>query len=307
MRGLASHILRGRVPAILVVAALAVLSLALPPLSWPLAWFSAGGVALVTLQQGAREGLLNVAGASALVALVGSPFGLMNLALGLALTLWLPVWIAAAAFGASRSLALGLMVCSLLGMLAVTGFWLAVDDPVGWWQQYIREQLLPVLEQAGMLAELPADFEPQLLATARIMTGVLAASSVFGLSLGLLIGRWWQAVALRPGAFGEEFRRLRLGRSASLLMAVLILGALLLPGAAGTFLANLVPVLGLLFLFQGLALSHALLGRRPQDRGWLFGVYVVLVLFMPWSLLFLAGLGWLDNGLDFRARLPAGE
>ncbi len=307
MRGLASYILRGRVSAILVVAALAVLSLALPPLSWPLAWFSAGGTALVTLQQGAREGLLNVAGATVLVGLVGSPFGLMSLAAGLALTLWLPVWIAAAALGASRSLALGLMVCSLLGMLAVLGVWLAVDDPVGWWQQYIRENLLPVLEQAGMLAEMPADFELRLAEAARIMTGALAASSVFGLSLGLLIGRWWQAVARRPGAFGEEFRRLRLGRSVSLLMAVLILGAVLLPDAAARLLANLVPVLGVLFLLQGLAVVHAALGRRPQDRGWMVVFYVLLVLFMPWSLVFTAVLGWLDNGLDFRARLPAGE
>jgi len=307
MRGLASHILRGRVPAILVVVLLAVLSLALPPLSFPLAWFSAGGVTLVTLQQGAREGLLNVAAATLLVGLVGSPFGLMDVALGLALTLWLPVWIAATALAASRSLALGLTICGLLGLLAVLGVWLVLDDPIGWWQQYLREQLLPVLEQAGMLAEMPADFEARLLATARFMTGALAASSVFGLSLGLLIGRWWQAVALRPGAFGEEFRRLRMGRIVSFLLALLILGAVLLPGPAGQLLANLVPVLGVLFLFQGLALTHALLGRRPQDRVGLIGFYVLLVLFLPWSLLFMAVLGWLDNGLDFRARLPAGE
>ncbi len=307
MRGLASHILRGRIPAILTVAALAVFAMALPPLSWPLTWFSAGGAVLVTLQQGAREGLVNILGATALVALLGSLFGVPGLAPGLLLSLWLPAWIAAVAVGASRSLALGLMVCSLLGMFTVLGTWLALDDPVQWWQSYIREQLLPVLEQAGLLAEMPADFEARLADAARIMTGVLAASSVFGLALGLIIGRWWQSVVVRPGAFAAEFRALRLGRLVSLLMAALVLGAAFLPGGAGTVLANLVPVLGVLFLLQGLALVHAVLGRRPQDRGWLIGFYVMLVLFLPWSLVFTAVLGWLDNGLDFRARLPAGD
>ena len=306
MRGLASHILRGRMPAILTVAALAVLALAVPLLGWPLTWFSAGGVALVTLQQGAREGGIVVAGATALVGVLGMLFGAPGLAPALLVGLWLPIWVAAAATGASRSLALGLMICSLIGVLIVLGVWVVLDDPVRWWQNYIHEALLPVLEQAGILADMPADFEARLNETARIMTGAMAASGTFGLSLGLVIGRWWQSVVTRPGAFGEEFRRLRLGRIVSLLMLAVVLGAAFLPAALALPLVNLVPVLAVPFLMQGLALIHVILGRRPQDRGWLIGFYVLLVLFMPWSLVFVAVLGWLDNGLDFRARLPAG-
>ncbi len=306
MRGLASHILRGRIPAILTVAALAVLALAVPLLGWPLTWFSAGAAALVTLQQGTREGLIVILGATAVVGVLGMLFGAPGLAPVLLVGLWLPIWLAAAATRSSRSLALGLMICSLLGAVTVVGTWIVLDDPVRWWQQYIHETLLPVLEKAGVLAGMPADFEARLSETARIMTGAMAASGTFGLTLGMLIGRWWQSVATRPGAFGEEFRRLRLGRIVSLLMLAVVLGAAFLPQALALPLVNLVPVLAVPFLMQGLALAHAILGRKPRQRGWLIGFYVLLVLFMPGSLVFVAVLGWLDNGLDFRARLPAG-
>ena len=56
MRAIASYILRGKASAVLVACGFGVLSLMLPPLSWPAAYFSSAALALVVLVKGPKEG-----------------------------------------------------------------------------------------------------------------------------------------------------------------------------------------------------------------------------------------------------------
>src|SRR3569832_556219 len=65
MRGFAQYIMRGRVQAMLVAVAMAILSLVLPPMNY----LSSAVIALVTLRRGWQEGLIIIVGASAVMTL----------------------------------------------------------------------------------------------------------------------------------------------------------------------------------------------------------------------------------------------
>lgn len=294
MEALARFILKSRLQAALVVAAMAVLSLLLTPLIW----FSSAAVALVTLVNGAREGLKIVAMAAVGAGLLawlptGSP-----LALPLAmLAAWLPVWLLAVGLQYSRSLSLALLLGSGLGMLVAAMAVVLVGGEAEW--RVLLEQLLePMLSANPEMA--PQDMQQTLDLAAPLIPGLLGVSLFFSTAVGMLLGRWWQSLVYRPGAFGEEYRVLRLGTPTVILAALMLAAAWLAPGPLTTALAMLAMVL---YLFQGVALMHAAVNLRQMSVAWLVGFYVLLVLLNVQMVVLVALMGWLDTWADLRARL----
>lgn len=304
MQRLAAFAMSARWRAVAVAALTAALAVLMPPLSSPLAYVGAAVIGLVTLRLGAWEGLgVLLAGALAL-AVLGWPAGGMSVPLMIsAAVLWLPVWVLALLLRNSRSLALMLQAAAVLGMLLVVVAHAWLGDPPQWWAQRLEAVLGPVFAEHGLDA---AAYIPDL---ARWMTALSVAALIFGVLLSLLLARAWQAGLYNPGGFGAEFRALRLGRRfavAALLVALLAavpgLGAV--AGIAGDALFTLL----LVYLLQGLALVHALVQARMRSiqsqRGWLIGVYVLLLLAAPQVVPLLALLGWMDAWIDIRHRLP---
>ena len=248
--------------------------------------------------------MLNAFAATTLVVLL-SGLLLMQPALqaaGIFVLLWLPiVWLLALVLYQSRSLAMTLLVNALLGGTLVLAAYVLLDDPAQWWYGQ-TEQLLPVMKEAGVDVPDEAAFEANMREASRIMTGTLAAFMSMGLALSLLIGRWWQSVVTRPGAFGEEYRNLRLGSTAAVVATLLVLPAWITTGGIGEMATNLLLVALALFMFQGLALGHAAVKQFGNNQAWLVMMYVVMVFTMPYGLLLAAVLGVLDNWIDFRAR-----
>ena len=293
MRFLPDYVMRGRMSAILAVVVLAMGSLLLVPLTSPLGYLSGAAVALVTLRMGPAMGAFLVAMAtlaSALLGLVTMQTALLGL--GLLLGLWLPVWVAATVLRNTVSLALALLAAVGFGAAFVVGFHLTVSDPVAWWQQMLLE--LPGLAGDPTLQENSEQ-------VARLMTGLLAAGLAIGTVIALLVGRWWQAIQVNPGGFQEEFHGLRLPQAAAVAaLAILVMG-LFLPGTMGALFADLIWLMVLLYLLQGLAVTHALVLRREAHVGWLVGLYAVLVFTFPLGVLMVAALGFVDGWANFRA------
>jgi hypothetical protein len=301
MRAIAAFIMRGRLQAIIVAAGLALLGGLFPP-----GWLLSGGVVgLVTLVQGPREGMLNAFAATSIVVLLSGVLALQPAlqAVGIFVLLWLPiVWLLALVLYQSRSLALTLLITALLGGAIVMVVYVLVDAPAQWWYSHVIEQLLPMMKQAGMEIPDQAAFEADMRDASRIMTGTLAAIISFGLAVSLLIARWWQSEVTRPGAFGDEYRNLRLGATAAVITALLVVPAWITNGGFAEITSNLLIVALVLFMFQGLALGHAVVKQFGNNPAWLVVMYVVIVFSMPYGLLFAAVLGVLDNWFDFRAR-----
>ncbi|WP_297812313.1 DUF2232 domain-containing protein [uncultured Methylophaga sp.] len=268
----------------------------------PLNYLASGVIALATLRMGPREGARVVTATLIVFVLVAwLLLGQMWIAGLVLLSSWLPVFVATLALGYSRSLATALLAASGLGLVVVLLMHLLVPELTGWWRGMIEPFMASLSEQPGW--QLGVDETARLTDNlAAMMTGLIAAGVSFNAVVGLLIGRAWQAQLFNPGAFGEEFRQLRLGKPAAMLTAILMVVALTPMADALRLLADCLPVMLVAFGIQGLAIVHAIVNLRQKGKGWLVTMYVLLVLMMPQMVMMLATLGVLDQWFDFRKR-----
>ena len=293
MKPLANFIMRGYSPATLVTTVTGLLSLLIPFIGV----ISSAAVGLVTLRQGARSGMLLLGTstlASGLIAwlALGSPL----VGLGILLVLWVPIWGLATILRATRSLNLTAQLAALGGLVVVLVVHLTVGDPALYWRELIEPLRQSLLNDGLVEAEASQVLFARL---AQWMTGAFAAALVLQYLVSLFVARAWQARLYNPGGFGAEFKSLRLGAPVGWLFVLFLAWGLLAQGPA----MDLVPVLGLLLLLQGLAVIHRLRELRNANQGWLVALYVLLVFFMPQMVLLLISLGLIDLWADIRARV----
>ena len=291
--------MKGRSQAILVMAALTILS-------WMLSLASllaAAAVALPTLRRGGREGLWLIAGALPVVALAGQMImGSAVQAGGFALAMWLPLLVIAMILRETASLSMAVMATVGLGILVVLGCYAVIGDPAAYWGETLGQAVRPMLEQRGAGGNEAALLQ-SMAVFARFATGAIAAGSVLTVLLSLFIARWWQASLYNPGGFRAEFLGLRMPKSLAgaflLMLAVAATG-----GGAGEIAANLSVPMFMAFLLTGFSVVHALCAGSPSGRFWLIGLYIGMMFMAP-LLLLVALAGLTDAWLDWRRRLSA--
>lgn len=286
--------MRGRFQAVTVIAVFTVLSL----LVAPLAYLGAGALVLVALRHGGREAL--VVGAAALLGtglLATLALGSFVPAVAVALSLWVPVTLLALVLRATGSQELAMLTAGALSALVVVLLYIFLESPADWWRQMLEEILAPALSGQGVT------MDPQALDNiAALMTGLVAVASMVGQLLSLWLGRWWQSVLYKPGGFGEEFRALRLPQALALATLVLVGVAMVAPGGFGRFAGEFAIIGMALFVFQGLAVVHALVAKRGASVGWLFGTYVLLLVMGAPATIALGAAGMADTWIDFRRK-----
>ena len=297
MQAVARYIMRGRLQAILVAAAAALLSLVLPPLNY----ISSAVIALVTLRRGWSEGLIILAGAALAMALFAAltPVDPMHAVL-LAAAIWLPVWMLSLVLRRTVSLSATVSVAALVGCVIVVGVYLGMNDPAQTWRD-IMDKLIEQAQQQNEQAAADA-LGKMLMSLAPHMTGMLVAALTLGLTLSVFLGRWWQALLYNPGGFGREFHGLRLGRNFALAAVATLAVSMSASGWLGEVAANALIVIGAAYLLHGLALLHGVVEARKIHVGWLIAVYA-LTLILPQSSLLLAAAAFVDSWMDVRARL----
>lgn len=298
MIALARFIMAGPSQATLVTAAMALLAFIIPPLGW----LSAAAVAVVVLQLGPQRGIQLIAlAAVASMALAWLALGSPMPVFGLILMLWLPAWLAATVLRSTVSLNLTLQAITALGMLFVLVLQLGFPQM----QAELAGEFSQVIEQ--LMQQQPDDTARENLARALDMVlqmtpAILAAGMMLSTVIGLLLGRWWQAVLYNPGGFTREFNQLRLGRVLAGITTVMLLLAISLDVK---LLMLLLIVLLTIYLIQGLAVVQGIIDARGLNRAWLFGLYVGLFLLPHIVALPLAVFGLMDAWIDFRRRLTA--
>lgn len=291
MKFIANYVMRGPMQAILVASITGVLSLLLPVFSC----ISGAAVGLVTLRVGPAKGVTTALGATAAVAaLAGLVWQNPLPGLGLLLGAWLPVWGLAVSLRRTVSLSRTVLLAGLFGAGLVLGVHVVSDDPAAWWIRLIGD----MLGERG--AKVSAEQTEVLEQLAGVMTGILGA--VFSLSVlgSLLLARWWQALLYNPGGFREEFHGLRLGRHLNVVTLALMVAAAVMSGPAAGVALDLLLVALALHVLQGISVVHGLVGRTGSSIGWLIGMYVLLLMAMPQTVITLALAGFADNWFDFR-------
>jgi len=298
MRALAQYIMRGRMQAMLVAVAMAILSLILPPMNY----LSSAVIGLVTLRRGWQEGLIIIAGAGAVMALFSLATPLNPLYAGLfAAVVWLPVWLLALLLRATVSLPATITAAGVVGVIGVGITYQVLDDPAAAWQDAMGRMMEKAAVQEGgktpdLLSEMLAQAAPH-------MTGMAVAALLLGLILSVLLARWWQALLYNPGGFGQEFHSLRLGREFALVTVAVMLANVLAGDRLQEIAANMIIVVVAVYLLPGLGLLHGVVAAKGAHTAWLAGIYVLGVFVLPQLALLLATLAFADSWVDFRGRL----
>ncbi len=299
MKALASFIMRGRAQATLVAVVGAVLSLVIPPLSH----LSGATIGLVTLRNGAKEGLFLmlalglVMGAIGMVSSVEG--GLVQVYVIGMLLLSVPVLLASIVLRVTRSLGQTLSAIAIMAALLILLANIMLGDAAAWWRTVLETVMAPMLNEAELSSGEASDM---LDGMARMMTGLVAAVLLYSTMINLSLARWFQGMLYNPGGFQQEFHSLFLEKRVAIAAALIGVGGMIFAGQGGISQDLMILVVAL-FSIHGLALVHGVIGITGMGRGWLFALYVGLVIVPPHIAMMLAMVGYIDSWSDIRGRL----
>lgn len=295
MRALATYILKGRAQAVVATLSILALSLVLPPAGL----VCLALIALVTLRHGGMEGLLLVGVAALFTAIAGSvALGTPWVAAVYTVALWLPIWGMAYVLRERVDLALALQTATMLGILAVLGFFAWNEHPTLFWGNFLTTLFQPLLERAPA-PEVAAQFRAHLDQVAEYMTGIMAAGLLTTLILALCLARWWQAELFNPGGFGKEYLAIRSPAPLSLATLGLIAVAFLGGEELNLLCRNILVVLAMLYLCIGTATLHSL-SANIRGRRWLLALLYGILFIVPQVILPIALFGLADSWADWR-------
>ena len=250
MRGLAEFVMRGRWQALAVAVTGSVLVVAAP--------LSAAAVALVTMGRGVRDGAWVVLWALLPALILGWVSGDYG-------TGWLllSVFVAAAVLAQTVSLSLALLAVvpvSALGGLALLTFNAGFLDTL----LSLFDAWIEALQAGENLLEMVRPTMGQ-------VAGLMAVGNALMASLCVLLGRYWQSELYKPGAFGEEFRALKLPSVwVVVLVVVTVVGAM----SSGEW-AAWSALAGIPITVCGFALLHSIARDRKLGGGFLTVSYIL--------------------------------
>jgi len=262
-----------------------------------LAFLLPGAVlAFVTLQRGPRVGGLVALGATVLLTALSVWLSDRPLAQHLLYPASIlgPPLVLAVVLGRSQSLSLCLQVAVLLGIATIVVLHVSPGDTAAFWQTFRRE-----LEQWMQQQRMPAtpEFTALLDAFGRRLWGwIVAQGLVFGMC-AVFLARKWQTSQVQAGAFGAEFRTLRLGLALGVAAGLFIGLSMWLDNA---LIDEIAIVFFAALLLIGLAAAHRFRAQSGLHVVWLWVIYIGLVVVMPLMVAVLVTWGFVDNWLRSR-------
>jgi hypothetical protein len=243
--------------------------------------------------RGVTVAVVSFAVAAGTLLAVEQPFAI---AVGLAaLAFLLPAGLAVL-LGRYGSLTLCFQLCVLgLGTLLL-GIYGLLEEPSAVWETLLREAVRS-LSDNGLVLQQPEEIIGSF---SRTMWGAYSALALLGAMSSLFLGRWWQSQIEAPGAFGAEYRELRLGR---------VLGFASVAIVAIAAFAQIEVIDSLAWLavsalaYQGLAAAHRRKAAGNLGQSGLAAIYVFLI--VPLSafivVTLLAAWGAADNWRQLKA------
>lgn len=280
MRFLAEFIMRGRTQAA-VVALIG---------NW-VPFVAPGAIALVTLRAGAFSGFLVLIWALLPAVLMAGfspadPVAPVFIISGLLITFLLASMLRAQARWSQC-----LMAAVALAMLIALSLRALAPELTQTMADALARVMAQIQGPAGAEAVPPAP-------SSVLVTGLLANVAAFTGVLGLILGRWWQALLYNPGGFKQEFQTLRLNTP----QALVCVGASLYALLQGPEYIWWAALFALPLLFVGLAIVHRIVALRGLGVQWLVLFYIALVLLDPVSQLLMV-LAFVDTWLNIRGRV----
>lgn len=252
-------------------------------------------IAFITLFKGSKEGFIVLAWV-ALPGFAWAWLGEPEILVGSILVRGLVIWGLASFMYYSASWIKIIYSAALLGIIAVAIFHCFVPDTANWW--LIQLQKIWGIVGKNAVGDNGVIIQNWMNYIAPFATGILASGILIFNLLILMLARGWQAKLMNPGGLGKELRTIQLHRFSCILLAVVI-GL----GLSGFKFADDIAAIALLpFAIAGLSVIHARLALYPSIKTpILIGLYITMLLFLPYVSAILGLVGVVDSWLDFRA------
>ena len=294
MHALGSYMLLGHLQAVTVISLFTVIAMFLPPLSYLLSGVPAG---LIVLRKGPAYGM-QVLIVCLLVVVFFVVLAGVNpqVALAFALGIWVPVYICCSVLRITQSQGwLVLLVGGIAAAYVLVMHWL-IDDVPAWWLQWMGTWINHAFPDGG-----GEQYQKVLAQAAPAVNAMMASGMTIILIITTFLSRWWQSMLFKPGGFRKEFYALRLP-NVVLFLTLIGIGLLVADsGQQGSVGMDVLVVVIVLYLFQGLASVHKTVAAKNMPRGWLVMMYVLL-LFVPQAVLLVACLGLVDSWMANRGK-----
>ena len=287
MRALGGFMLIGRLQAVTVISLFTAIAMSLPALSYLLSGVPAG---LIILRKGPAYGmqvlLVCLLAVVLFVALAGAN---PQVALAFALGIWVPVAICCSVLRITQSQGWLVFAAGVIAAAYVLMVHWLIDDVPAWWLQWMEMWIRNAFPEGG-----GEQYQKVLEQAAPAMNAMMASGMTISLVVATFISRWWQSALFNPGGFRTEFYALRLP-NVVLFLTLMGIGLLYTSGGQpGSVGMDILVVVIVLYLFQGLASVHRIVAAKSMPRGWLIMMYVLL-LFVPQAVLLVACLGLVDS------------
>jgi hypothetical protein len=190
------------------------------------------------------------------------------------------------------SLLLSLQLSVVGAGLLLAGVFAGLENPVARWRELVQETVRQFV-QFGLIS----DTEPFEKALAGTNWGTYIAFWLITILGSLFLGCWWHSLTQAPGAFGKEFRQLRLGKTLGVAAVVTVVTAFVLDKVSidAPFLDALVWIAIVPLACQGLSAAHRLKANGRVGVAWLVMTYLLLIFAAPITAMVLAGWGVVDN------------
>lgn len=259
---------------------------------------SASAIALVALRHGVKQAMLPLAASVAVLVVASLAQNTMDYALN---TLFLAALVVfAGAIRVLRSLPLTMIFSVILAAVGIVGFHVVVGDTDQWWLSMIKDVDTSAVQQADL--ENREQFYDAVATIAPFFTGVIAAVFVMQCLGCLFIARWWQAMLYNPGGFQKEFHELQLGKRFAIAALIILIPVIVDMGVVSDVAKDLVMVIAMLYLLQGLSVIHVLFKSKNLSSGLLYVLYGFLFIVSPVLFFFIMIQGYLETWVNLRGR-----
>jgi hypothetical protein len=289
VRKLGQHLLAN--PAHAMAAAM--LFSALPLLALPGGFLAGVLIGFITLCRGYKEGLLVLLGVAIPAVIV--TFWKHSFLIDLVLLRCLVVWILAVTLRSTSSWRFVIEIMTLIGLVAVIGFYFAIPDVSAWWKnlfghyQGMFNTLLSGQISEDKVNQMINEMVP-------VATGIFTGLTLLGAFCQLLFSRWWQATLYRPGGLGKEFVEIRSSSILAILMTIVIVAALFHAAIA----IDLLPIVIMPLALAGLCLTHKWVRHNKKIIYLLIAIYIALIFLPIVVIAILALVGYVDSWYDIR-------
>jgi hypothetical protein len=261
----------------------------------PVGWVSTVIIALITLQNGPRQGAIIMAWAI-LPAVAMLSLGHYLIFINVFLLHYFVVWGLAVLLRKNGWMNV-LQVASLCGITTVVAMYFFAPDL----QSSLVHQLTDIAKEYKSVAIFnlrPADFNLWLDYLGMVAMGLLALATILTNLLVVLLARGWQSMMAPLVSMQKECYNIRIHYPAAIVLVALIAGLYL----NANLMINVLIIAFIPFVVAGLSLLHAYATTKKVGNIIMFVFYVLFLFLSPYLMMLLSLMGWVDSFVNFRKR-----